>query len=102
MGKISFWALLVYLAFRVGDLAIRQQLTGAFSGKAGALFAAEMILGGFLPLALLATTFRQLRARLAGRRSASLRFGCRVQSHQCRSVGHGPEGTDAAECSCTL
>src|SRR3954471_2057070 len=24
MGKISFWALLVYLAFRVGDLAIRQ------------------------------------------------------------------------------
>ncbi len=41
MGKISFWALLVYLAFRVGDLAIRQQLAGAFSGHAGAFFAAE-------------------------------------------------------------
>ena len=61
MGKITFWALLVYLAFRVGDLAIRQQLAGAFSGKAGALFAAELILGGLLPLALLAATFRHYR-----------------------------------------
>jgi len=64
MGKISFWALLVYLAFRVGDLAIRQQLAGAFSGHAGALFAAELILGGLLPLALLATTFRKYRPGL--------------------------------------
>ena len=63
MGKISFWALLVYLAFRVGDLAIRQQLAGAFSGNAGALFAAELILG-LLPLALLATTFRHYRPAL--------------------------------------
>ena len=61
MGKISFWALLVYVVFRLGDLAIRQQLAGAFSGKTGALFAAELILGGLLPLALLAATFRHFR-----------------------------------------
>ena len=45
-GKIAFWALLVYLVFRLGDLAIRGQLAGAFSGPLGALFAAELILGG--------------------------------------------------------
>ena len=61
IGKITFWALLVYLTFRLGDLAIRQQLAGALSGKAGALFAAELILGGFLPLALLGATFRHFR-----------------------------------------
>ena len=32
-----------------------------------------------------------LSARRAVRRSASLRVGRRVQSHQCRSLGHGPE-----------
>ena len=102
MGKISFWALLVYLVFRVGDLAVRHQLAGAFSGNSGALFAAELILGGLLPLALLGATFRHYRPALLYRRSACLRFGCSVQSHQCRSVGHGPEGTDAAECSGVL
>ena len=41
MGKITFWALLVYLVFRVGDLAIRDQLAAhspvcgrAFCGRA--------------------------------------------------------------------
>ena len=60
MGRISFWALLVYLAFRVGDLAIRHQFLSAFSGKAGWLFAVELILGGLLPLALLARATKQL------------------------------------------
>lgn len=61
MGRISFWSLAVYLTFRVGDLAIRGQFAGAFSGKTGALFAAELILGGLLPLALLAPTSRLVR-----------------------------------------
>ena len=54
MGKITFWSLLVYLVFRLGDMAIRGQLAGAFEGRLGALFATEIILGGILPLALLA------------------------------------------------
>jgi len=54
MGKISFWSLLVYLLFRLGDLIVRGQLSSAFSGRLGMLFAAEIALGGILPLALLA------------------------------------------------
>jgi formate dehydrogenase iron-sulfur subunit len=61
MGKITFWALLVYLVFRVSDLVIRQQLASAFSGRASWLFAVELILGGLLPLALLARATRQYR-----------------------------------------
>ena len=61
MGRISFWSLVVYLAFRIGDMVIRGQLAGAFSGKNGALFAAELILGGVLPLFLLAPTARKVR-----------------------------------------
>ena len=53
MGNITFWALLVYQAFRLGDLAVRGQLTGAFSGRLGLLFAAEVVLGGVVPLLLL-------------------------------------------------
>ena len=54
MGQITFWSLLVYLVFRLGDMAIRGQFDGAFSGRLGALFATELILGGIVPLALLA------------------------------------------------
>src|SRR5205809_1425768 len=61
MGKISFWALVVYLAFRLGDLVIRGQFVGAFSGRSAWLFVAEIILGGFLPLALFAALFRRFR-----------------------------------------
>src|SRR5262249_46579903 len=39
MGQITFWSLLVYLGFRLGDMAVRGQLTGAFRGRLGALFA---------------------------------------------------------------
>jgi len=55
IGKITFWALLVYLIFRIGDMAIRSQFADAFSGRLGALFAAEILLGGIVPLGLLAT-----------------------------------------------
>ncbi len=46
VGQIVFWSLLVYLVFRVGDMAIRNQLTGAFAGTLGIAFAAEIIVGG--------------------------------------------------------
>jgi formate dehydrogenase iron-sulfur subunit len=61
VGQISFYALLVYLAFRLGDMAIRGQLANAFSGRFGGLFAAELVLGGILPLILLGSSW--LRAR---------------------------------------
>lgn len=54
MARIVFWSLLVYLVFRLGDMVIRNQFAGAFSGKLGALFTAEIVLGGIVPLALLA------------------------------------------------
>jgi formate dehydrogenase iron-sulfur subunit len=61
MGKITFWSLLVYLVFRLGDMAIRGQFANAFSGSLGALFATEIVLGGIVPLALLVRA--PLRAR---------------------------------------
>lgn len=53
MGKISFWSLLVYLLFRLGDLVVRNQFGEAFSGRLSGLFAIEIVLGGVLPLLLL-------------------------------------------------
>jgi formate dehydrogenase iron-sulfur subunit len=53
MAKITFWSLLAYLAFRLGDMVVRGELATAFSGKLGLLFAAEIFLGGLVPLALL-------------------------------------------------
>lgn len=61
VGQITFWALLVYLVFRLGDMAIRNQLAGAFAGGLGLAFAAEIVLGGVLPLILLSR--RSLRQR---------------------------------------
>jgi formate dehydrogenase iron-sulfur subunit len=54
MGEITFWSLLVYLVFRLGDMVVRGQLADAFSRDHGMLFAAEVILGGVLPIALFA------------------------------------------------
>jgi len=61
VGQIAFWALLVYLVFRLGDMALRNHLSGAFAGRLGVAFAVEIILGGVLPLVLLAR--RSLRQR---------------------------------------
>jgi formate dehydrogenase iron-sulfur subunit len=52
MGHITFWSLLIYLVFRLGDLIIRGRFASAFSGGSGALFGVELLLGG-IPLALL-------------------------------------------------
>jgi formate dehydrogenase iron-sulfur subunit len=61
MGEITFWSLLVYLVFRLGDMVVRGRFADAFSGEHGVLFAAEIVLGGVLPLALLARA--SLRSR---------------------------------------
>jgi formate dehydrogenase iron-sulfur subunit len=61
MGKITFWSLLVYLAFRLGEMAVRGTLGSAFSGKLGVLFAIEIVLGGLVPLALLARSAARTR-----------------------------------------
>ncbi len=61
VGQITFWALVAYLGFRLGDMAIRNQLAGAFSGGLGLAFGIEMLVGGVLPLILLAR--RSLRER---------------------------------------
>jgi formate dehydrogenase iron-sulfur subunit len=63
MAKISFWSLSSYWAFRLVDMAVRGQFADALSGKLGVLFAAELLLGGILPLVLLGRT--SLRARPA-------------------------------------
>jgi formate dehydrogenase iron-sulfur subunit len=59
MGNITFWSLLVYLVFRLGDMVVRGQFGSAFSGRLGALFTIELLLCG-IPLALLAQS--RLRA----------------------------------------
>lgn len=64
MGKITFWTLLVYLVFRIGDMAIRGEFASAFSGRLGALFAAEIVLGGIVPLGLLASSSLRSRPRV--------------------------------------
>jgi formate dehydrogenase iron-sulfur subunit len=56
LGKLTFWSLLVYMAFRLGDLAVRGQIGTALSGRYGTLFTIEIFLGGLVPLALLAKT----------------------------------------------
>ncbi|HET9599885.1 MAG TPA: 4Fe-4S dicluster domain-containing protein [Anaeromyxobacteraceae bacterium] len=55
LGQAAFWSLLVYTAFRLGDLALRGQLGAAFAAPGAGLFAAEVALGGLAPLALLAS-----------------------------------------------
>jgi len=64
MGSITFWALLVYLVFRLGDMALRGQFVNAFSGRLGALFAVEIVLGGILPLLLLGRRSQRANARV--------------------------------------
>ncbi len=64
LGKITFWALLVYLVFRLGDMALRGQFVHAFSARLGALFSVEIILGGILPLILLARTSQRTQSNV--------------------------------------
>jgi formate dehydrogenase iron-sulfur subunit len=62
MGGITFWSLVIYLIFRLGEMAIRNQILNAFSGRTGALFTIEIFFGGILPLILLARVSQRARA----------------------------------------
>jgi formate dehydrogenase iron-sulfur subunit len=53
LGRLGFWALLVFEVLRVGDLAVRGQLGAALGGPKAALLAVELLLGGLAPLVLL-------------------------------------------------
>lgn len=64
MGTISFWSLAIYLAFRIGDMFVRGQLSSAFTDRFGLLFGVEIVLGGFLPLLLLARQSQRVNQRL--------------------------------------
>src|SRR5262249_26607576 len=55
LGKITFWALLVYEAVRLGDMAVRGRLGPALIGPKAELFDAELLFGGVVPLVLLST-----------------------------------------------
>jgi len=61
VGQITFWSLLIYLVFRLGDMVLKGQLSGAFYGPRGLAFAAEILLGGVVPLVLLSS--RSLRSQ---------------------------------------
>ena len=52
MGKLGFWALLAYLVVRIGDVAVRGQLSN-LGGPHGINFLVEVGLMGVLPLVLL-------------------------------------------------
>jgi formate dehydrogenase iron-sulfur subunit len=65
MGQITFWALLTYLVFRLGDLVLRGRLGSAFSGRGTGMFLIEIVLCGIVPLALLSTrSMREQRGML--------------------------------------
>ncbi|HVO51287.1 MAG TPA: 4Fe-4S dicluster domain-containing protein [Thermoanaerobaculia bacterium] len=61
VGQVTFWALLVYLAMRVVDLALGKRLMGVFGGGRVALLVAELVLGGLVPLVLLSTAARRAK-----------------------------------------
>jgi formate dehydrogenase iron-sulfur subunit len=54
LGGVAFWSLLVYELVRAGDLFYRGQLAAAVAHPNG-YFLTEMILGGMVPLVMLAT-----------------------------------------------
>jgi len=61
MGQICLWALAVYVGFRLGDMALRGQLSGAFSGRLGGLFVTELLLDGIVPIVLLGSASSRAR-----------------------------------------
>jgi formate dehydrogenase iron-sulfur subunit len=55
LGQVAFIALVTYLVVRIADVAVRGELAGVFTSRAGALFLAEVVLFGILPMVFLAT-----------------------------------------------
>jgi formate dehydrogenase iron-sulfur subunit len=64
VAQVTFWSLLVYLVFRVGDLVLRGQIGPALNGRFTVLFAVEVLLGGVVPLLLLASKAQRSRPHL--------------------------------------
>ena len=102
VGQITFWALVVYLVFRFGDMALRNQLAGAFAGRLGMAFAVEILLGGVLPLVLLARRSLRQRARRALRRVPPRGSRRDLQPHERRSLRDDLPGPDALACTGVL
>ena len=55
LGKLAFWALLVFEVVRIGELVLRGQLMTALSRPKAPLLVAEIVFGGILPLVMLST-----------------------------------------------
>ena len=64
VGQITFWSLVVYLAFRLGDMAFQGELPGAFVASRGVAFSVEILLLGVLPMLLLSTRALRMRPRV--------------------------------------
>ena len=64
LGQVTFWSVLAGLALRLGDLAVRGGLATAFSGRLGALFAVELVVGSVVPLLLLGRASQRANSRL--------------------------------------
>ncbi|MGV8073103.1 MAG: NrfD/PsrC family molybdoenzyme membrane anchor subunit [Syntrophobacteraceae bacterium] len=56
LGKVALIALLVYEIVRVADVAMRGQFASAFAGGKGNLFLIEILLGGLVPIIMLASS----------------------------------------------
>ncbi len=95
VGQITFWSLLVYLVFRLGDMAIRGQLAGAFRGPLGMAFAVEILLGGVLPLILLSRKSLRERPDVLFWRVAPRRPRRGLQPHERRPLRDDVPGPHA-------
>jgi formate dehydrogenase iron-sulfur subunit len=69
LGKLDFWALLVYLVVRIGDVAYRGEL-GNITGAHGIGFLVEVVLLGVLPLLLLSVSKLRENPQVLGWASA--------------------------------
>ncbi len=95
MGKLEFWALLIYLAVRIGDVVVRGELNH-IGGARGMDFLVEVGLMGVLPLILLSVG--RLREKSQGawlgkRAGGSWRD---LEPLERSGLRHGSEGSHAA------
>jgi formate dehydrogenase iron-sulfur subunit len=83
LGRVCFWALVVYDTVRFGDLAVRGELMDAFTGPKRDLFFTETLLG-ILPLLLLG--FKKLREQPALLRVAAFMVAALVIVNRANEV----------------
>ena len=75
----------------------RTSSRSAFGGQLGALFVAEIVLGGIVPLFLLGRASMRARPRMLLARAAAGGRRHRPEPRERRAVRHGPEGADALD-----